>query len=69
MKIPEKFRIVKTRERSTSARYSDTLGLTSVTTTSECFKLEPGDFNSSGEADSMRSLKDFPDDYLIVQVW
>ena len=69
MKAPEKFRIIKTRERSNSARYSDTEGLVNIQITNECYKLEPGEFNSVGEADSMRSLKDHSDDYLIIQVW
>ncbi len=69
MIIQSKYKLVKTLERVVEARYSDTLGLTSIPISRLCFKFEPGDYESVGEADEMRSLKDYPNDYIIIQVW
>lgn len=65
----ERFKLVKTLERSTSARYSDTQGLKEIAVVKSCFTLEPGDFETVGQADEMRSLKDHVEDYIIIQVW
>ena len=64
-----KYKLIKTHERVTLLRYSDSIGLKSVTTVINCCIIQDEVFDNPSDAVEFRDMKDFPNDYLVITVW
>jgi hypothetical protein len=69
MIIQAKFKLVKTLDRHVHHKFDGEHGLVEQVLTMNCFMLEKEEFESVSDADHFRSLKDYPEDYLILQIW
>ncbi len=63
-----KYKIARIQDRTPVWAFVDNKPEETVAT-SHCFVFLPEVFTSSEEADEFRSLKDYPEDYLIFRVW
>lgn len=68
MTIQAKYKLLKTVDRNVSHRMGNK-GLETYDLIVHCLTLQEEEFESVGEADHFRSLKDYPEDYLIIQTW
>lgn len=68
MILKTKYKLAKVIDRTQGHEWGvDGLQMTCVF--NPCCLFLPDVFDTSDEADEFRSLKDYPEDYIIIQIW
>lgn len=68
MIIKSKYRIAKVQDRTVGYLWVDN-NIQECPIITGCFVFLPEVFDDADQADEFRSLKDYPEDYLIFRVW